>query len=522
MVPDRQSAPTPPQTQASSGRQRRVLVVGLCLIAAAGAVSIRPVAHLVSTAWRDGNQLPALPPGMADDVSRLNLTPVAEIVAVEADPAAAERQLAALLVRARSEGLKVSIAGARHSMGGHTIYPGGLVVDMLPFHRLEYDAERQLLKVQAGARWQEIIPFLDRLGKSVGVMQSDNDFSVGGSLSVNCHGWQFGKPPIASTVESFRLMQADGSIVRCSRDENQELFSLALGGYGLFGIILDAELRVVPNERYRLEQFIVPVGDGLATFEKRVQQDPDAVMVYARMGIVPSDFLEEVILNVFYRDPAGDGALPELSRPGLVALRRSLFRGSAGSEYGKGLRWAAEARLQPHLSGSHYSRNQLLNESAEMYLNRSADTTDVLHEYFVPIQTIEPFVVDLRRIIPQHRCDLLNITVRGIETDADSFLRYADQPVIAFVMFFNQPRTAEGESAMQALTRDLIEAALHHGGRYYLPYRLHATSSQFRRAYPRAGEFFARKRHYDPEELFQNQFYVKYKDAFEDQPGATP
>ena len=85
-------------------------------------------------------------------------------------------------------------------------------------------------------------------------MQSNNAFSVGGSLSVNCHGWQFDRPPIASTVESFRLMQADGTIVRCSRKENQELFSLALGGYGLFGIILDAELRVVPNERYRLEQ----------------------------------------------------------------------------------------------------------------------------------------------------------------------------------------------------------------------------------------------------------------------------
>jgi FAD/FMN-containing dehydrogenase len=498
-----------------------VLVAGICLIAGAGAVSVRPVAHLLSTAWRDVNQIPAVPAGMADDVSRLNRTPVAEIITVESEQEAAERQLAALLARARSEGLKVSIAGARHSMGGHTIYPGGLVVDMLPFNHMQYDSDRQLLKVQAGARWKEIIPLLDEQRQSVGVMQSDNDFSVGGSLSVNCHGWQFGKPPIASSVESFRLMQADGSIVRCSRDDNHELFSLALGGYGLFGIILDAELHVVPNERYRLEQFVVPVDEALATFEKRVRQDPDAVMVYARMGIVPSDFLEEVILNVFYRDPAADGTLPDLSKPGLTAVRRSLFRGSAGSEYGKGLRWAAEARLQPHLSQKHFSRNQLLNESAEMYLNRSSETTDVLHEYFIPMPNIEAFVVDLRRIIPQYRCDLLNITVRGIETDTDSYLRYADQPVIAFVMFFNQALTAEGEACMQSLTRDLIEAALHHGGRYYLPYRLHATSAQFRRAYRNGDEFFARKRHYDPDELFQNQFYVKYKDS-QDPAGASP
>ena len=63
---------------------------------------------------------------------------------------------------------------------------------------------------------------------------------------------------------------------------------------------------------------------------------------------------------------------------------------------------------------------------------------------------------------------------------------------------------------MAAMTRDLIDAALDLGGRYYLPYRLHATPEQFRRAYPQADEFFALKRKYDPHEVFQNQFYLKY------------
>ena len=50
-------------------------------------------------------------------------------------------------------------------------------------------------------------------------------------------------------------MKADGIIVRCSRNENAELFSLALGGYGLFGVILDVDLQVVPNERYHSSSF---------------------------------------------------------------------------------------------------------------------------------------------------------------------------------------------------------------------------------------------------------------------------
>ena len=97
-------------------------------------------------------------------------------------------------------------------MGGHTICPDGIVLNMLPFNRMDLDAEHSILHVGSGARWTEIVPYLDARGFSVAVMQSNNNFSVGGSLSVNCHGWQHNSPPIASTVESFRLMKADGSV----------------------------------------------------------------------------------------------------------------------------------------------------------------------------------------------------------------------------------------------------------------------------------------------------------------------
>jgi len=63
---------------------------------------------------------------------------------------------------------------------------------------------------------------------------------------------------------------------------------------------------------------------------------------------------------------------------------------------------------------------------------------------------------------------------------------------------------------MEALTRELIDAALACGGRYYLPYRLHATPAQFRAAYPQAERFFQLKRQHDPHELFQNRFYATY------------
>ena len=109
-----------------------------------------------------------------------------------------------------------------------------------------------------------------------------------------------------------------------------------------------------------------------------------------------------------------------------------------------------------------------------------------------------------------------------MNANKDTFLRYADQPMIAFVMLFVQDRTIVGETRMQALTGDLIDAVIEFEGRYYLPYRLHATREQFHRAYPQAREFFNRKGEYDPEELFQNQFYIKYGEPGEAAEAARP
>jgi FAD/FMN-containing dehydrogenase len=151
-----------------------------------------------------------------------------------------------------------------------------------------------------------------------------------------------------------------------------------------------------------------------------------------------------------------------------------------------------------------------LNEGVEVFQNRSADSTDILHEYFVPDAAFGEFVVQLRDIIPRHGGNLLNLTVRGIEQDNDTLLRYADGPMLSLVMLFYQERDAAGEAKMAAMTRDLVDAALDAGGCYYLPYRLHATPEQFRRAYPRCDSFFALKRKFDPDQVFQNQFYLKY------------
>ena len=290
-------------------------------------------------------------------------------------------------------------------------------------------------------------------------MQSNNDFSVGGSISVNCHGWQPDHGPIASCVESFRLMKADGSIVRCSRSENAELFSLVLGGYGLFGVILDVNLHVVPNEAYRPEVHVVSSERYVQAFNEQVSGRADAGLAYGRLCVTPGEktFLCEAFLTVFRRLPGEKP--PPLTDPGYRGLRRTLFRGEVGSDYGKSLRWTIEKKVSHQLAHKVFSRNQLLNESATVLQEHGAGRTDILHEYFVPPPQLEPFLDRMRKIIPEHHGDLLNVTLRNVKPDRDTFLRYAGEEVFGLVLLFSQPRTREGEEQMEKMTQALIEAA---------------------------------------------------------------
>jgi hypothetical protein len=225
------------------------------------------------------------------------------------------------------------------------------------------------------------------------------------------------------------------------------------------------------------------------------------------MNITAQRMFDEVLINVFYRE---GGAIPHLTAAGSHWLPRLVFRGSAGSTYGKEMRWAAETKIQPELTGTLFSRNQLMNDNAEWYLDHSEETTDILHEYFVGSEHAGEFLIAARKIIRRRNGDLLNVTVRDVRADHDTFLNYATRDALAFVMFFSQPRTPAGNDEMQTMTRELVDAVLEAGGRYYLPYRLHPTAAQFRRAYPQADEFFNLKRNYDRQELFQNEFYRKY------------
>ncbi|MHB8267352.1 FAD-binding oxidoreductase [Bradyrhizobium sp.] len=449
-------------------------------------------------------------PFMLDDASRLNATPInRQAILTSADEGKLLHELRATLGEAASAGRPVAMGGARHSMGGQSLPRNGIAASFAAV-AIEPDREKRIYRVSAGARWRDVIRVLDPIGFSPAVTQSNHDFSVGGTLSVNAHGWPVPFGPFGSTVRRFRIMLADGSVVTCSNSENAELFQLAVGGYGLFGIVIDAELAMAENALLVPESELMTADAFAERFVARAN-DATVRMLYGRLSMARPGFLREALLVAYAQAPQQPVRMPSPKNSSAFSmLSREIFRAQIGSERGKRARWMAETRLMPRVGQVALTRNTLLNEPVAALADRDLSRTDILHEYFVAPDRLNDFLAACREIIPAHRQDLLNVTLRYVDADSSSVLTYAPQPRIAAVMLFVQKRTTEADDDMRAMTVKLIDRTLALGGSYYLPYRLHATREQIRSAYPRLDEFVTAKRRYDPQLRFRNALWDSY------------
>ncbi|WP_454849430.1 FAD-binding protein [Rhizobium binxianense] len=459
---------------------------------------------------------PSLPPlqdatdaAVLDDASELMPTRVAAHVTIrEAPQEAMVTRLRGALADAAKAGRPFIASAARHSMGGQSLVGDGVALT-LDQDWLEADTGARTYRVAAGTRWSTVISKLDAIGFSPAVMQSNNDFGVASTFSVNAHGWPVPFSACGSTVRSIRLLMADGTLVDCSRDENALIFNHAMGGYGLFGIITELELDMVPNALLQPSFEHLRGEDIGRRFAEVLAADNSIGMAYGRMDISLDRFLEDALL-ITYRPAPDQSQIPSASGSGFVSrVSREIFRAQLTSDRAKHFRWWTEAIVNPAVAGTA-TRNSLMNEPVVTLDDRDPSRADILHEYFVSPARFADFVQACRDVIPASYQQLLNITLRYVDTDRDSVLAYATEPRIAAVMLFSQEKTVRGEADMQRMTEALIDRVLAIGGTYYLPYRLHARPDQLLRAYVRIEDFAVAKRHVDPGLLFRNHFWDRY------------
>jgi FAD/FMN-containing dehydrogenase len=451
-------------------------------------------------------------PLVRTDVARLRPSRVDRVEVVrDVEP------LQAVLRDTRRRGLKVSISGSRHSQGGHTYTSGGVVLDMRGFNRVRaVDPTALTITVESGATWDEVQRAIAPHGLAVKVMQSSNVFTVGGTLSANAHGRDVDVTQVVEVVESFRLLLADGSIVPVSRHENPELFSLVIGGYGLYGVILDATLRVTRDELYEQSAVSMDYRD-FPAYLARIRLDREVALMLARPSIEPDprSFLRELVVVTWRRAHPGKAGAFVLTEEAHVTRDRFFFGLSRRFDWAKSLRWRLQKKVELGAGQARLvSRNNAMRPPLaplELLDYRSRRDTDVIQEYFVPVEEFVPFMDRFREILLADETNVLSSTVRYVTANATPALAYAPQrDALAVIQMSNVGLSAAAQARAEATTRRLVDAALEHGGSYYLTYQLYPTPEQLHRAYPGARRAFERKRFYDPDETFSSQFYERY------------
>ncbi len=454
--------------------------------------------------------------GVINDASCLNNTSVYGVVRVSTT-----EDITNALQFARENDLKITSAGTQHSMGGQSFTKNGLILDMKGFNQISLNKEEKILTAQSGATWEQIQHFLDREGLSVKAMQSINIFTVGGTLSVNAHGIAHDPGQVASTVRSMHVLLSTGEIKKVSPTENGELFRLVLGGYGLFGVILDAEIEVVDNEMYQWNTQYIEYQDFNTVYKNTIAGNPDIGLMFARLSISPKTFLTETAVHTFTKVEMSE-PLPTLKKDEHTWINRLVINFSKTGEFGKWVRWKLEKFAVPRLYNC-LTRNQAMGQKEEClvsrnqkmydsmgYLKNRLEDTDILQEYFIPHDKMTEFVDGLRNIVTKNNANLLNVTIRIVHKDTITALPYAKEDRYAFVLYFNQKFNDTESKILEKTTSDLIDVATNLGGTFYLPYQLYYSKEQLRRAHPEIDDFFLAKKKYDPSALFSNTFYQKY------------
>lgn len=381
----------------------------------------------------------------------------------------------------------ISVGGGRFSMGGQTAIRDGLQLDMRSMNRLvSFDPAKRTVRVQAGMRWRELQQIIDPYGLSVQTMQSYSSFTVGGSLSVNCHGRYVGHGPVSESVRAIQLVLPDGEIVEASSQSNSELFSACAGGYGGIGLITEVELNLDENFKIERSTAQVSLQDYPAWFKERVQADSKVLMHNA--DLMPTLFDKPRCITWSRSDKPL--TITDKLRPlGGAFLKEKLFL-LAMTELpdGASLREKIVTPIEekPAVIWRNYEASL---DVAQLEPTSRRLSTYVLQEYFVPERNFFLFAKKMSEMMQSVRTGTVNVSIRHSPADQFTLMSWAKENVFSFVVYYKQGVSNETQRSVGGWTRAMIDLALSLEGTYYLPYQLHATLEQFRRAYPQEERF---------------------------------
>ena len=434
--------------------------------------------------------------------------------------------MCAAIAGARSAGKAISVAGGRHAMGGQQFGECHLLLDMRDMNRvLAFDTDNGSIAVEGGIQWPQLLEQLNRMQegheRQWGIHQKQTGadrLSIAGALSCNAHGRGLTLGPIVQQVESFDLVDHLGDVRTCSRTGNVELFRLAIGGYGLFGIVTRVTLKLRPRVKVRRVVMLATTADVMARFDERIRDGYLYGDYQFATETARDSFLRRGVFSCYQPVPIETPLTTNPTRFNPEDWARLTFY----SHQYKGRAFEVYSSRYLKTSGQVYWADwQLSSAYVDNYhtdldraLGARVKASEMITEIYVPRQQLSAFMEDARVALAMRRANVVYGTVRLIEKDDETLLAWASGRYACVIFNLHVEHTSKAIEAAAATFRELIDLGIRQGGSYYLTYHRWARKDQIERCYPQIREFLALKRRYDPDELFQSTWYGHYRTMF--------
>lgn len=385
-----------------------------------------------------------------------------------------------------SRGSGVSYVGA--SFAGDCV-----VQDLAAFDRLlDFDDERGLLSVEAGARIGDVMRFALAQGWLLPVVPGHPRASVGGCIAADVHGKNPARDgTFRAHVEAIEVFDPRSGWLQLDRDRNAERFHACFAGFGIPGLISKATLRLVPAPRgYSLRGVAVA---GLVEAREVLLAHAGAPLLYGWHDGRAGRFGRGVIrFGLESNEPVASAArrggdLPASIKPwplcawnrsGIAAMNRLIAHRHGPAQ----THVAVEAAVFP------------LNDARAYYAGFGAEGF-MEAQWLLPHAAYAEFVASLEGEVARQRPRISLIASKLFDGQAHGL--GFDGKGIALAIQLPQPK-ALGQAAFIAA---LTELALLHGGR---PNLIKDSSLQAETAQRGIADFAvcrARLRAFDPQQL---------------------
>lgn len=424
---------------------------------------------------------------------------------VEATCTRPERRAELVEALKEGEGRPKLAYGLGRSYGDAALLSGG---DMILTGRLDrmlsFDEGSGLLRCEAGVSLKEIIEVFLPRGWFPPVVPGTQFVTVGGAIGCNIHGKNHGHAGcFGDHVQSMEVLIGEGVVVRCSREENSRLFWATIGGMGLTGIIISAEVSLHRVESVAIEMESIRFENLDEFFEVSAES-------------------ADYFYSVSWIDCVASGA-----RMGRGIMMRGRHA-EAGVELREGVLDRAAGIVKLVADGRAFQSDYLLNKATirlfnEGYFRRLGPGVHealVLYEpFFFPLDGVRNWnfiygprgFLQYQFVVPEREAvrEVLEVvSASGIASFLAVIKEFGDRdhgglsfPQGGTTLAMDFPNVGADLLTMLARLDEIVVAA---GGRVYLGKDARLSRESFRRMYPGWEEWKEVRDAWDPGEVFQS------------------